>query len=121
MAGRRGGNGAAARSPERRLAGSLVGMVSEHEAETVVNTRLRQAVGYRVDAPEGHLGIVQGVPQAGRPTRPLVLVVSDGEMVRFVSLRRVAAVLPFERRIVLRPRQADVVSPARVAPERRAA
>jgi hypothetical protein len=47
------------------VSGSLVGMVSEHEAGTVVDTRLRQAVGYHVDAPEGHLGIVQGVPQVG--------------------------------------------------------
>lgn len=94
-------------------------MVSEHEAGTVVDTRLRQAVGYRVDAPEGYLGMVQGVPQAGRPGRPLVLVVSDGETVRFVSLRRVAAVLPLKRRIVLRPKHDDGISLARVA--RRAA
>jgi hypothetical protein len=108
-------------SAGRRAAGSLVGMVSEHEAGTVVDTRLRRAVGYRVDAPEGYLGIVQGVPQAGRPSRPLVLVVSDGETVRFVSLRRVATVLPFERRIVLRPQEADGVSLGRVAAARRAA
>jgi hypothetical protein len=103
------------------VAGSLVGMVSEHEAAAVVDTRLRQAVGYRADAPEGHLGTVQGVPQAGRPTRPLALVVPDGETVRFVLLGRVAAVLPFEGRIALRTRPADVVSHGRVAPERRAA
>jgi hypothetical protein len=109
--------------PDRESAGRRAvswGMVSEQGAGTVVDTRLRQAVGYRVDAPEGYLGIVQGVPQAGRPGRPLVLV-SDGETVRFVSLRRVAAVLPFERRIVLRPQEADGVSLGRVAAARRAA
>lgn len=70
---------------------------------SVLDARLRLAVGYRVDAPEGQLGFVQGVPHAGRPRRPLVLVVSDGKTVRFVSLRRVAAVSPHERRVVLRP------------------
>jgi hypothetical protein len=120
MADRWGGNGAATQSPKRRAAGSLVDMVSEHEAGLVVDARLRQAVGYSVDAPEGHLGFVQGVPHAGRPQRPLVLVVSDGETVRLVSLRRVAAVLPFERRIVLWPGQAEAVSVGRVAPARRA-
>jgi hypothetical protein len=75
------------------------------DTESVLDAQLRRAIGYRVDAPEGQLGLVQGIPHAGRPQRPLVLVVSDGETVRFVSLSRVAAVLPYERRIVLRPAQ----------------
>jgi GMP synthase (glutamine-hydrolysing) len=79
MAGRDGGNGATARSPDRRVAGSLECMVSEHEAKTVVDTRLRQAVGYTVGAPEGRLGIVQAVPLAGRRTRPLHLAVLEHE------------------------------------------
>jgi hypothetical protein len=64
---------------------------------------LVESVGYRVDAPEGQLGTVQNVRQAGRPLRPLVLVVSDGKTVRLVSPRRVAEVAPLERRIVLLP------------------
>jgi hypothetical protein len=123
MAGRCGGNGAAARSPGRRAAGSLISMASEPVTGegSVADAHLRQARGYRVDAPEGYLGFVWGVPEAGRPQRPLVLVVSDGETVRFVSLRRVAAVLPFERRIVLGPRQVPPVAIGRVPPARRAA
>jgi hypothetical protein len=98
-------------------------MVSDPEAcsESAVDAQLRQSVGYRVDAPEGYLGLVQGVPLVGRPRRPLVLIVSDGETVRFVSPRRVAAVLPFERRIVLEPRQIAPDSLARAASVRTAA
>jgi hypothetical protein len=89
-------------------------MVSELETGrgSVLAAHLKHAVGYRVDAPEGHLGLVQGVPHAGRPPQPLVLVVSDGATVRFVSLRRVAAVLPLEQSIVLRPRQLPSLSKA---------
>jgi len=87
-------------------------MVADHVEDTV---------GYRVDGPEGYVGLVQGVPQAGRPLRPLVLVVSDGETVRFVSLRRVAAVMPFEHRIVLGPQHVASVRFGRVAREREAA
>ena len=71
--------------------------------------------------PVAHGGRVQGVPHAGRPPQPLVLIVSDGATVRFVSLRRVAAVLPLEQSIVLRPRQVPSVSFARAAPGRKAA
>lgn len=84
--------------------------------EPPLEDRLGHAVGYRVDAPEGYLGLVQRVPHAGRPPRPLVLVVSDGETVRFVALRRVAAVLPHERRIVLGPRPIAAASRECVAP-----
>ena len=92
-------------------------MVSDLDArrEPPFASRLGHVVGYRVDAPEGSLGLVQRVPQAGRPPRPLVLVVSDGETVRFVSLRRVAAVLPDERRIVLGPRPIAAASREDVA------
>jgi hypothetical protein len=81
-------------------------MVSELETGrgSVLLANLKQAAGYRVDAPEGCVGHVQGVPLAGRPPRPVVLVVSNGKTVRFVSVSRVAAVLPLEKRIVLRPR-----------------
>jgi hypothetical protein len=78
--------------------------------------RLGHTVGYRVEAPEGYLGLVQRVPHAGRPPRPLVLVVSDGETVRLVSLRRVAAVLPHERRVVLGPEPIAAASRNRVVP-----
>jgi hypothetical protein len=87
-----------------------------HREPLVDEARLRRAVGYRVDGPEGYLGLVQGVPHAGQPPRPLVLVVSDGETVRFVTLRRVAAVLPHEGRIVLGPRPIAAASRERVAP-----
>jgi hypothetical protein len=82
-------------------------MASEPETITASNldTYLRNAVGYRVDEPEGCLGFIQGVPHGGHPRRPLVLVVSDDACVHFVSVRRIAAVLPLERRIVLRPRE----------------
>jgi hypothetical protein len=86
---------------------------------SVLHAHLREAVGYRVDAPEGYLGLVHGVPLAGRPPQPLVLVVSKDEAVSFVSLRRVAAVLPLERRIVLRPRATSELE--RIAPAWRAA
>lgn len=89
---------------------------SDPHREPLVEARLARSVGYRVDAPEGCLGLVQTVPHAGRPPRPLVLVVSDGETVRFVSLRRVAAVSPDERRIVLGPRPIAAASCERVAP-----
>jgi hypothetical protein len=94
------------------MVGNLRGMVSELETGrgSVLHAHLKHAVGYRVDGPEGHLGRVQRVPHAGRPPQPLILVVSDDKTVRFVSLRRVAAVLPPERRIVLRKRQTAAVS-----------
>jgi hypothetical protein len=98
-------------------------MVSDSDAgrEPLVEALLGDAVGYRVDAPEGYLGLVQKIPHAGRPPRPLVLVVSDGETVRFVTLRRVAAVLPHERRIVLGPQPIAAASRERAAPLLRAA
>ena len=93
-------------------------MVNDSEAAENRPSRLAwgSAVGYRVDAPEGSLGLVQGVPHAGQPPRPLVLVVSDGETVRFVTLRRVAAVLPDERRIVLEPQPIAAASHEGVTP-----
>jgi hypothetical protein len=74
--------------------------------ERTTDARLPQTIGYRVDGPEGPLGIVQNVRQAGRPPRPLALVVSDGKTIRLVSPRRVAEVAALERRIVLRPEDA---------------
>ena len=105
------------------MLGSLRSMVSELETGrgSVLHAHLNHAVGYRVDAPEGHLGHVRGVPNAGRPPRPLVLVVSDGEIVRFVSLHRVAAVLELEHRIVLRPPQTAAISAEGIEPARKVA
>jgi len=98
-------------------------MVSNPETGrgSMAAAHLEDTVGYRVEGPEGYLGLVQGVPQAGRPLRPLVLVVSDGETVRFVSLRRVAAVLPFEHRIALGPRHVASAPFDRAEREREAA
>ena len=72
-------------------------------APTLVERRLRHARGFRVDAPEGNVGFLVGVPLAGRPPRPLVLVVRDGDWMRFVSVRRVIDVSSDERRIRLGP------------------
>ena len=77
--------------------------MDDERRTSVYDAQLAQSIGYRVDAPEGQLGVVRKVPHAGRPPRPLTLVVSDGNMVRLVSLCRVAGVEPFERRIILRP------------------
>jgi hypothetical protein len=66
-------------------------------------SRLAEAVGYRVEA-DGAAGVVVGVPVVGHPPRPLVLVVRDGDCVRFVSLRRVGAISSDERRVVLLPK-----------------
>jgi hypothetical protein len=99
-------------------------MVSELETGrgSVLHAHLKHALGYRVDAPgEGNLGRVQGVPLAGQPPEPLVLIVSDGKTVRFVSLRRVAAVLQSEQHIVLGPRPAVPVLPTHTETARQAA
>jgi hypothetical protein len=66
------------------------------------STGLSEALGYRVEA-DGDVGVVVGVPLAGHPPRPLVLVVRDGDCMRFVSVRRVASVLRDERRVLLCP------------------
>jgi hypothetical protein len=62
---------------------------------------LRGAVGYRVVAREGDAGVITGVPEAGLPPRPLLLVVRAGNTFRFLSRRRVERVLPRERRVVI--------------------
>jgi hypothetical protein len=64
---------------------------------------IRGAIGYRVVGPDGDLGAVVGVPEAGRPPRPLVLVVRDEHTVHLVSLQRVVAVLPSVRVLLLGP------------------
>jgi hypothetical protein len=64
--------------------------------------QLRHALGYRVDTAAGCVGELVGVPFSGEPLRPIVLIVRDGECVRFVSVRRVAEVLSDERRVLLR-------------------
>lgn len=86
-----------------------------------VSGYLSGAAGYRVDGPEGCLGFVHGIPHVSRPPRPLVLVVSDRKTVRFISVRRIAAILPLERRIVLHPQEATAVASARRLATARAA
>jgi hypothetical protein len=65
-------------------------------------TALAEALGYGVDGGR-ETGVVVGVPLAGQPPCPLVLVVRDGDSVRFVSVRRVASVSGDERRVILSP------------------
>ena len=67
-----------------------------------ISSRLGRALGYRVEV-DGRSGVVVGVPVAGRPPHPLVLVVRFGDCVRFVSVRRVTEVLTDDRRVLLRP------------------
>ena len=76
---------------------------------------LSGTVGFRVDGPDGSHGVVHGIPRGGRPMRPLVLIVSDGTTVRFISLREIAAVSRVERRIVLHPQEATAPASARKA------
>ena len=76
---------------------------------------LSGTVGFRVDGPDGCHGVVHGIPRVGRPLRPLVLIVSDGTTVRFISLREIATVSRGERRIVLHPQEATVSASARKA------
>ena len=78
--------------------------VTEVQPDPTFDRRLRLVTGYRVDGPEGYVGVVESVPLAGNPKRPLVLVVRGGETIRFVSLTRVATVLPGARRVSLWPR-----------------
>jgi hypothetical protein len=72
-------------------------------AGTGLERRLRAALGYRVEGPDGDAGVLAGVPFSGRPRRPLVLIVRDRDCMRFVSVRRVRAVLSAERRVLLWP------------------
>jgi hypothetical protein len=81
---------------------------AETYAGTDIDTRLGAALGYRIEAPDGDAGILVGVPFGGLPPQPLVLVVRDGDRMRFVSVRRVRAVLSAERRIRLWPNDAVV-------------
>jgi hypothetical protein len=78
----------------------LPGRASDSAA---LDDAIRGAIGYRVVGPDGDLGAVVGVPETGRPLRPLVLVVRDEHKMRFVSLQRVAAVLPTARLLLLGP------------------
>jgi hypothetical protein len=68
----------------------------------LISRRLGRALGYRVEI-DGETGVVVGVPLAGRPPRPLVLVVRLGDCVRFVSVRRVTEILSDKRQVLLRP------------------
>jgi hypothetical protein len=73
------------------------------DAEQLTDDDAREWVGYRVDAPEGHLGVVQEVRFAGVPPRPLVLLVRALDRLYLLPARRVARVLPDERRVLLWP------------------
>jgi hypothetical protein len=75
---------------------------SAHRAD--LDAALRNATGYGVDASEGALATVTGIPLAGRPLRPLVLVVRSGDTMSFVARRCVAAVDPQTRRVLLHSR-----------------
>jgi hypothetical protein len=72
-------------------------------AGTGLDGRLRAVLGYRVEGPDADASVLAGVPFSGRPPRPLVLVLRDGDCMRFVSVRRVRAVLSAERRVLLWP------------------
>ena len=114
MAARIRRNEPAAPWRQRKGTGILGGMLSLRESETPrvdaeptdapFDRLLQESSGYRVDGPEGHLGVVEGVPVAGNPPRPLVLVVGGALALRFVPMRRVAVVLPDARRVLLWPR-----------------
>ena len=54
-----------------------------NRADATFDRLLQGSTGYRVDGPEGYLGVVEGVPFAGNPPRPLVLVVGGAQA--FVS------------------------------------
>jgi hypothetical protein len=68
---------------------------------TAVERGLRHAHGFRVVGPEGDAGLVVGVRLSGQPPRALVLVVRDGDCMRLVSARRVAAVLTHEKKVLI--------------------
>ena len=114
MAARIWRDGPAAPWRQRKGKGILEGMLSLREskapladakpANATFDRLLQESTGYRVDGPEGYLGVVEGVPIAGNPPRPLVLVVGGAQALRFVPLRRVAVVLPDARRVLLWPR-----------------
>ena len=76
--------------------------VPEREADQAArNDAIRASVGYGVLDRDGDVGEVVGVPEAGIPRQPLVLVVREDDTMRFVSLRRVAAVFPAPRLLLL--------------------
>jgi hypothetical protein len=114
MAARIRRNEPAAPWRQRKGTGILGGMLSLRESQTprvdakptdaTFDRLLQESSGYRVDGPEGYLGVVEGAPVAGNPPRPLVLVVGGAQALRFVPLRRVAVVLPDARRVLLWPR-----------------
>jgi hypothetical protein len=79
---------------------------------------LRDSVGYRVDAPEGHLGVVEAVRWSGIPQRPLVLVVRALDRLYLLQPRRVAVVDTAQRRLLLRADSGRVGLRAPAAPRR---
>jgi hypothetical protein len=67
-----------------------------------IDDLVRGSVGYRVIGPDGDLGVVAGVPEAGLPPRPLVLVIRAGDTFRFLSLQRVERVVPSLGELIVR-------------------
>ncbi len=64
---------------------------------------LTRCCGFRVSAPDGHVGYVEEVLLASEGTSPAALVVR-GERAILVPAREIAEVLPGEERVVLRSR-----------------
>ena len=62
---------------------------------------LRASVGYGISGSEGEAGVITGVPEAGRPPRPLLLVVRAGNSFRVIPRRRIERVVPRERHVVV--------------------
>jgi hypothetical protein len=90
----------ATRRPTRRAAH---GPEAESRTGGLTDEQVRASVGYRVDAPEGHLGVVEEVRLAGVPPRPLVLVVRALNRRYLLPAQRIARVLADERRVLLWP------------------
>jgi hypothetical protein len=92
---------------------SVPALGEAEDARRSTDERVRASVGYRVDAPEGHLGVVEEVRLAGIPPRPLVLVVRALNRRYLLPARRIARVLPDERRLLLWPDPGFSVRPRR--------
>ncbi len=66
---------------------------------------LRRCEGFRVDSPQGRVGVVEEVRYASRFDRPDVIAVRAGRLGRLlliVPVGEIAEILPNEERIVLR-------------------
>ena len=71
---------------------------------------LRRCHGFRVDSPEGRVGVVEDVLYGGAYDRPSALVVRTGllrQRLEVVAIEEVDAVYPRLERVVLRARPKD--------------